>query len=181
MSGASVLDVGCGLGYYTKAWADAGANVTGVDISEAGIELAKRSFPECNFSCAAWPDGIEQGQLFDIVWEVGLSLINTFNVQAIHDRFIKEALTRLNPGGCIIVGWGSNFSGRTITNWSHWPLGMIRTLRQVSQLSAPIIAEAGRTGIPRLGIRLLSWSIIRTGFALKKHVTFFMIRQIRSR
>ena len=42
LKGKSVLDVGCGGGLLAEAMALAGADVTGIDLSEAGIDSARR-------------------------------------------------------------------------------------------------------------------------------------------
>ena len=41
VSGSRILDVGCGEGYFSRAMARAGADVTGVDISERMLSLAR--------------------------------------------------------------------------------------------------------------------------------------------
>lgn len=41
----AVLDVGCGEGYYTQAFKDCTAQVTGLDISKPAIQQAARRFP----------------------------------------------------------------------------------------------------------------------------------------
>ena len=43
------LDLGCGAGYDSKIMSKLGARVTGVDISEKLIEIAKKNVPACNF------------------------------------------------------------------------------------------------------------------------------------
>jgi 2-polyprenyl-6-hydroxyphenyl methylase/3-demethylubiquinone-9 3-methyltransferase len=42
LKGLRILDVGCGGGLVCEALAKAGANVTGIDVSEMSIEVAKR-------------------------------------------------------------------------------------------------------------------------------------------
>ena len=42
LSGKTVLDVGCGEGYNTRLLARSGARMTGVDISQRMIELARQ-------------------------------------------------------------------------------------------------------------------------------------------
>src|SRR4030095_9232989 len=40
----AVLEVGCGLGTDGAQFAKAGANYTGIDLTEAAVDLAKRRF-----------------------------------------------------------------------------------------------------------------------------------------
>jgi SAM-dependent methyltransferase len=47
-SGQRVLEVGCGSGVFLRAAADRGAEVSGIDASEALIELASRRVPEAD-------------------------------------------------------------------------------------------------------------------------------------
>lgn len=44
-----ILDLGCGAGYDSKILSKLGANVSGIDISEKLIQIAKDSVPECRF------------------------------------------------------------------------------------------------------------------------------------
>lgn len=44
-----VLELGCGLGHYTKKISDLGVEVLGVDISESAIRKAKSNYAQCNF------------------------------------------------------------------------------------------------------------------------------------
>ena len=48
----SVLDIGCGLGYFTSRIADIlpkGSRVIGLDISHTAVEKAKKTFPNVEF------------------------------------------------------------------------------------------------------------------------------------
>src|SRR4051812_28243948 len=48
--GSRVLDVGCGTGVPTaRGLADAGHHVTGIDISEGMLRIARREVPEGEF------------------------------------------------------------------------------------------------------------------------------------
>ena len=44
LGGHSLLDIGCGEGYYTSALTGAAADVTGLDIAKPAIQLAARRF-----------------------------------------------------------------------------------------------------------------------------------------
>jgi SAM-dependent methyltransferase len=46
--GHSVLDIGCGTGFFTKSMAETGADVIGVDPNEEFIQLAMNSNPPAN-------------------------------------------------------------------------------------------------------------------------------------
>jgi 2-polyprenyl-6-hydroxyphenyl methylase/3-demethylubiquinone-9 3-methyltransferase len=47
---AKALDYGCGNGWFANWLSDRGFEVTGVDISPSGIEVARSSFPRLTFS-----------------------------------------------------------------------------------------------------------------------------------
>jgi ubiquinone/menaquinone biosynthesis C-methylase UbiE len=51
VKGKRVLDAGCGFGYYSILLAKSGATVTGIDISERMIELAKNNAREASIKC----------------------------------------------------------------------------------------------------------------------------------
>jgi SAM-dependent methyltransferase len=163
---AKVLDIGSGLGYYTKALAATGAEVTGLDFSENAIELATSTFPECEFQKGSWPDDVVERPQYDLIWSVNFSLINTFDTQFIKEQLVANALARLKPGGYLIIGWNSDFSGRTIGNYSHWSMSTIRELRRSCGLSAPVVAEMRSAWI--------SWFAIRTAYLLGKSIPVFM-------
>ena len=48
-----VLDVGCGNGFTCGEFAKRGCQVVGVDMSQSGIELARKAFPKCRFEVAS--------------------------------------------------------------------------------------------------------------------------------
>jgi len=51
VKGKKVLDAGCGYGYYSVLLAKRGATVTGIDISERMIELAKKNAHKASVEC----------------------------------------------------------------------------------------------------------------------------------
>ena len=57
-SGSNVLDVATGPGYVAASAQQRGANVIGIDLSQAQVDLARRNYPGIDFSRAApsiWP------------------------------------------------------------------------------------------------------------------------------
>jgi ubiquinone/menaquinone biosynthesis C-methylase UbiE len=68
VGGLTVLDAGCGTGYLSEQLRDRGAVVTGVDISERMIEIARAQHPNIDFrvdSCSELR-AIKDGE-FDLV------------------------------------------------------------------------------------------------------------------
>ena len=72
LSGKKVLDVGCGGGILAEAMADAGAEVTGIDLSEKALGVARLHLLESGRKVeyrliAAEELAIEQAASFDVV------------------------------------------------------------------------------------------------------------------
>ena len=97
-----VLEIGCGLGTDGAQFAKAGANYTGVDLTQAAIDLARRRFEldqlPGNFRVADaerldFPDNT-----FDLVYSHGV-LHHTPNIAAA----VREIHRVLRPGGRAIV------------------------------------------------------------------------------
>ncbi|HEY7431548.1 MAG TPA: class I SAM-dependent methyltransferase [Streptosporangiaceae bacterium] len=100
--GARVLDAGCGTGVpTTRQLTDAGAQVTGIDISPVMLELARRSVPEATFA---------EMDTLDISWELGEfdAVVAFFSLLMLPRAEIPQALTRLRdvlvPGGWLALG-----------------------------------------------------------------------------
>ncbi len=100
--GKNVLDIGCGNGYVLSRYAQYGANVSGVDLTEKAIELSKRRFELVglvgNFQKI---DGVNlpfPDSHFDIVCSMGV-------LHHISDPrpTVDEIYRVLKPGGKMIV------------------------------------------------------------------------------
>ena len=96
-AGKQVLDLGCGYGWHCAYAAEHGAaHVTGVDLSEKMLEVArqKASFPQVEYLHAAIEDVDFPPERFDVV----------FSSLAIHylqdfPAFAEKVRTWLKPGG----------------------------------------------------------------------------------
>ncbi len=94
----SVLEVGCGLGYFTYALAAAGFNAKGIDISEAAIERATNQFGPLFFCADLYKHAFSDRNRYDAV--VMNQLIE--HVPDINN-LIRAAAALLADGGEIIV------------------------------------------------------------------------------
>jgi 2-polyprenyl-3-methyl-5-hydroxy-6-metoxy-1,4-benzoquinol methylase len=96
-----VLDVGCGNGYTAGQFAAQGCNVTGIDLSETGLSVARAAYPNVRFECLAADDHILTNlgvEPFDIV-------ISNEVIEHLYDpqAFSKGCYHALCQGGRFIV------------------------------------------------------------------------------
>jgi 2-polyprenyl-6-hydroxyphenyl methylase / 3-demethylubiquinone-9 3-methyltransferase len=117
VSGARILDVGCGGGLFCEPLARLGALITGIDVSENAIASARQHQEQLNidYLCADFQDPefqkswrLSDPENFDVIclFEVLEHVCNPVS-------FLQCCVRRLNPGG-IIVGSTLN---RTMMSW----------------------------------------------------------------
>jgi SAM-dependent methyltransferase len=100
--GRSVLDVGCGAGVDLARFAKGGADVTGVDVAPAAIELSRANFAQQGlrgrFEVADGEQLPFPENRFDLVYAHGV-----VQYTAHPQRLIDECRRVLKPGGEAIV------------------------------------------------------------------------------
>jgi len=100
--GLKVLEIGCGLGTDGAQFARAGADYTGVDLTDAAIELARKRFElfglKGEFRVADAENLEFPGESFDVVYSHGV-LHHTPDI----DAAIREIHRVLKPGGRAVV------------------------------------------------------------------------------
>lgn len=96
--GRRLLEIGCGIGTDLARFAAGGAEVTGIDLSQTAIDLARRNFEHLGLTgdlrvadgeALPFPDAS-----FDVVYGHGV-----LQYAAAPDRIIAEAHRVLRPGG----------------------------------------------------------------------------------
>lgn len=96
--GLRVLEIGCGLGTDGAQFAQAGADYTGIDLTDAAIELARKRFELFDLQGAFQTGDAEKlnfpGDTFDLVYSHGV-LHHTPDIQSA----IREIRRVLRPGG----------------------------------------------------------------------------------
>ncbi|MEM6552767.1 MAG: class I SAM-dependent methyltransferase [Planctomycetota bacterium] len=105
-AGKRVLEVGCGIGTDTMSFAQAGADVTAVDLSEASIELAQRRASVYGMTDRVRFVRGDAEQLGTLVGDTGFDLVYSFGV--IHHTpnpgaVLEQARRIIRPGGTLKV------------------------------------------------------------------------------
>lgn len=124
--GASVLDVGCGQGFFSHLFGKSGMRVHGIDISETGIRAAQEvygnvaiTFAVSDIETATFPE------LFDCVFVRSCSLYDTHTFPTQNEP-THNLLRHLKAGGKFIFAYNSNFSSKESPTWRYHSLEEVR-------------------------------------------------------
>lgn len=97
---AKILDLGCGAGHDANFFANAGADVLGIDISKELIEEAGKRYPNLNLEVGDFLEldfGISQ---FDAVW---CAVVFHHIPSWLNNSFIGKIKTLLKPNGLLFL------------------------------------------------------------------------------
>ncbi|HVB58967.1 MAG TPA: class I SAM-dependent methyltransferase [Candidatus Acidoferrales bacterium] len=142
LGGKCLLDLGCGDGIYSIAAFQKGARVTGVDISDAMLDSARRRATACGASvewCQASAESLPyEAGTFDIVLAVTILCFIRDPLQV-----VKEVSRVLRPGGWFVIGELGRYSSwalsRRVRGWlgssrwrdvHFWTVGELQRLLQ---------------------------------------------------
>lgn len=98
----SILDVGCGVGYFTKYFGGKVKQVTGTDVSPQMIATAKKLNPHGTFTVAPADKLPFNGRIFDKIFSYGVTqyLPDEKTVR----KMLAEMLWLLKKPGRILIG-----------------------------------------------------------------------------
>src|SRR4030095_17130805 len=96
--GQKVLELGCGIGYFTRSLASSGAEIAAIDISPDLLEVARRDCPSENVSFEVQNAYAltYRDETFDSV--VGSSVLHHLEI----DAALREIARVLSPGGSML-------------------------------------------------------------------------------
>ena len=171
--GMRVLDLACGQGFFSRKFAEKGASVTGADIGEELIAVAKKRSPNIPFyATPAHKLGFAQGETFDAVVIV-LAIQNIGNMLEV----FKEAGRVLKPGGRMILVM--NHPAFRIPRRSSWGFSEAekKQYRRIdgylSESMVPIVMHPGQaksesTISYHRSLQDYSKALVKAGFAITR-------------
>lgn len=153
-TGASVLDVGCGIGRWSRAMARHGAHVTGVDLSPTMVEQARARSAglSCTFETAD-VTRLELGKEFDQI--VAVTVLQHLLEEGQLDAALANLARHLKSGGRMVL---LEAAPSWRTSWCNTAVFRARSERDY------------RDAFARAGLRLLTVTGVDPG-VLK---TFFL-------
>lgn len=100
--GGKVLEIGCGVGWESIAWAENGMDIHSIDLSPAALDLAKKNFEHNNLKGDLRLANAEElpfeDNSFDIVTSLGV-LHQTESTE----RAVSQVHRVLKPGGHAVI------------------------------------------------------------------------------
>ena len=139
--GGPVVEVGCGPGHVTAYLAEAGADATGLDLSPAMVEEARRRFPEGSY---------EVGDLRRLMrpttapgWAAVLAWYSLIHLAGSELPDAVGALTRpLAPGGLLVLGLHAGTQVVHLDEWFDEPVELDFVLHEPGSV-VPVLEAAG--------------------------------------
>jgi SAM-dependent methyltransferase len=161
--GTRVLDVGCGNGFTAGVLLSKGCKVTGIDLSEKGISIAKQAYPDGDFHLLP-ADGDLLNKLNCEPFDLVISTEVVEHVYAPRD-YAAGVFKAVKPGGKFICttpyhGYLKNLLISLAGKWDHhadplWDGGHIK-LWSRAKLSA-LLTEVGFVDLQFRGAGRLPW------------------------
>jgi 2-polyprenyl-3-methyl-5-hydroxy-6-metoxy-1,4-benzoquinol methylase len=113
MKNPKILDLGCATGWFTAQLSRFWPDVTGIDLSEAAIELAKHDFPGIRYIAGNIFEMDVPAQMMDLV--VCQEVIAHVPDQS---DLVKRIARIIKPGGHLIISTANKF---VIDRWDMGP------------------------------------------------------------
>jgi SAM-dependent methyltransferase len=108
-TGANVLDIGAGTGFYVDRWKRRGASVTGLDLTDVAVNELSRCFPGDRFVRADIGGSLDQVPLAPASFDAVSAFDVLFHIvdDAAYARAFRNIASLLRPNGWFL--WSDNF------------------------------------------------------------------------
>ncbi|HEY3467467.1 MAG TPA: class I SAM-dependent methyltransferase [Amycolatopsis sp.] len=128
-----VLDAGCGPGHFTAHLASLGLDASGIDLSPAMIDLARRSYPELRFDVGSMTDlPVADASVAGVLAFFSLIHVPDAEVPVVLGHFRRV----LRPGGRVVIGYHVGEGTRLKTEgYGGHPMRVNVHLRQPAHLA----------------------------------------------
>ncbi|MBN1464590.1 class I SAM-dependent methyltransferase [candidate division KSB1 bacterium] len=100
--GGSILEIGCGAGWELLHWARCGMRATGLDLSAAALELAKKNFQHNRLQAKFEHGSAEKLPFADNTFDIVASLGVLHQTESTENA-VAEVLRVLKPGGEALI------------------------------------------------------------------------------
>jgi len=147
-TGASVLDVGAGTGFYVDRWKRLGARITGLDLTDVAVEELSRCFPGNRFVRADIGGPLDQMPLRPASFDAISAFDVLFHIvdDAAYSRAFQNIASLLRPDGWFL--WSDNFLRHNAERVRH------QASRPMAE-SLRIVEAAGLTVVTRVPMFVL--------------------------
>ena len=124
--GDQVLEIGCGTGSLAALMLERGAEVLGIDVSDAMLEVARESAPDAQLAhiTATEIEKLGAGRFDRVVATLSLSELSADEIRHV----LRGAFVVLEPGGTLIIAdevrprrWWQ----RALAAFVRWPLAAL--------------------------------------------------------
>jgi SAM-dependent methyltransferase len=120
--GASVLDVGCGQGFFSFLFSKHGMKVHGIDLSETGIRTARKLYGKSGITFSVGDaQALTLSEQFDCIFVRSCSLYNT-EAFPIEKDVTRNFLRNLKNDGTFVFAYNTNFSSKKSISWRYHSL-----------------------------------------------------------
>jgi O-antigen biosynthesis protein len=162
----AVLEVGCAIGYFTKAMVDRGCKVVGIEIDPAAAKLAEE-----------WAErvvvgDIDRGEVWDLVDDESFDVVLCGDVlEHLRDPLaaLRSAVRKLKPDGVVVTSFPNvshgdvrlsllqgSFAYRDLglLDRTHIRFFTLETIRELLRDAGLLVVETKRVIVPLFGSEL---------------------------